>query len=215
MDDSATELQRRPVAKRRKRAPNVSASLSRWVVENVTQARELIRSEARAGYQEAAGRLVAVLEKMPDLWQELHEELLLAVWLGSDAGLQARLAEGAAGSLVKFSIQPQNLSSLFTMIGKALADEGRHCSALRAMHRGLKLAPDKASRDESISSLFGLRSRALALWHFCHAQRRSKKQRLCRSYSRYHKGARRRTCRSSAQLPGHRNWNGVSGSYLP
>ena len=144
----------------------MSASLSRWVVENVTQARELIRSEARAGYQEAAGRLVAVLEKMPDLWQELHEELLLAVWLGSDAGLQARLAEGAAGSLVKFSIQPQNLSSLFTMIGKALADEGRHCSALRAMHRGLKLAPDKASRDESISSLFGLRSRALALWHF-------------------------------------------------
>ena len=37
-------------------------------------------------------------EKMPDLWQELHEELLLAVWLGSDAALQARLAEGAAGS---------------------------------------------------------------------------------------------------------------------
>lgn len=166
MDDSATELQRRPVAKRRKRAPNVSASLSRWVVDNVKQARELIRSEAREGYQEAAGRLVAVLEKMPDLWQELHEELLLAVWLGSDAGLRARLAEGAAGSLVRFSFQPQNLSSLFTMIGKALADEGRHCSALRAMHRGLKLAPDKASRDESISSLFGLRSRALALWHF-------------------------------------------------
>ena len=158
------------IAAKRKR---VSTSLSQWVVDNVKQARSLIRGESSSGYREAAGRLVAVLEKMPDLWQELHEELLMSVWLGSDSGLQIRLAEGAAGSLVGSSecgflgmLQPRNLSDLFNVIGLALADEGRYCSALRATQRGLRLAPDKMSRDQAISNLLRLRSRALALWHF-------------------------------------------------
>ena len=62
MDESVATPRRRPAAKRRKRAPDVSAALSRWVVENVQQARDVMRSRSRGGYQEAAGRLVAVLE---------------------------------------------------------------------------------------------------------------------------------------------------------
>mmetsp|Transcript_19801 Transcript_19801/g.46208 ORF Transcript_19801/g.46208 Transcript_19801/m.46208 type:complete len:838 (+) Transcript_19801:91-2604(+) len=162
-----------PALKKSKRPRQVSGFLKQWVVQNVTEARQCLAARSRGRFHEAASRFVAVLEEVPDLWPELHTELLLAVWLASDLGVQARLSEGAAGCLIGASdsgpavrLQPRNLSGLFNVIGKALADEGRYCAAFRALHRGFDLAADKLSREESLASILQLRSRALALWHF-------------------------------------------------
>eukprot|EP00438_Fugacium_kawagutii_P018896 Skav217490 [mRNA] locus=scaffold3428:61394:63287:- [translate_table: standard] len=130
-----------------------------------------MRSAEHSAYNEVSARLACVLEEIPDLWQELKEELMQSIWLGSDAAVQSRLAEGAAGCLLTpdSERQPQNLAELLCLVGRALAEESRYCAAFALVQKAHHLANAAnavGSRDLTLSTLLDLRSRALPSWHF-------------------------------------------------
>ncbi|CAE8690743.1 unnamed protein product [Polarella glacialis] len=57
----------------------------------------------------------------------------------------------------------------FRLLGEAQADEGRYCAAFRTLRRAAAAARqvrDIRSEDAALASLAGLKTRALASWHF-------------------------------------------------
>ncbi|CAE8607600.1 unnamed protein product, partial [Polarella glacialis] len=150
----------------------LTKALGAWVLESVQSARRSLGNGGKLGASEAASRLAAVVEAVPSLWPELQEDLLRALWIAADPSLRARLAEGAAGSLLGAGSQqqaPEGLSGLFRLLGEAQADEGRYCAAFRTLRRAAAAARqvrDIRSEDAALASLAGLKTRALASWHF-------------------------------------------------
>ena len=154
---------------------SVAKDVGLWALEAVQAARQCLTqaksTNSLATFHEASAQFAAVLEELPELWPELSEELMQAIWFGSDETVRTHLSEAAAGSLLCAgqAAWPRNLSELFCLIGRAFAEEGRYCTASRLLQRALKMAQSHA--DESceklvLASFADLRFRALPSWHF-------------------------------------------------
>ena len=157
---------------KRMKADGVSQDLGQWALRTVQEARRYLQqTQLRKAepweYNEVSARLACVLEELPDLWQELCEELMQSIWLGSDAEIQSHLAEDAAGSLLAESARmPRNLAELFCLVGRALAHESRYCAAFALLRKAHHIAGPLGSRDMTLATLTELRSLALPTWHF-------------------------------------------------
>ncbi|CAK9031570.1 unnamed protein product [Durusdinium trenchii] len=148
----------------------VAEHLVLWAVEATQAARQSLLNAKSTGsipeFNAASARFAAVLEELPELWPELSDELMQAVWLGFDEAMRTRLAEGAAGSLFGGE-RPCNLPQLLCLISRALTDEGRYWTARSLLHRARRVAQRHGISESLVcASLADMHCRAVPPWHF-------------------------------------------------
>mmetsp|Transcript_25435 Transcript_25435/g.72909 ORF Transcript_25435/g.72909 Transcript_25435/m.72909 type:complete len:884 (+) Transcript_25435:118-2769(+) len=160
--------------------PTVTSDLADWAQQAVVHARALLArgpASGRANQQEAAALLTAVLLRVPSLWEELAQDLVLA-YGSSDAGDTAarRLLLEAVVQVLppshrldKRPTAAAAAAALLCLLGEAEAEEGRYIAAFRALRRSQTLARRVGhvrSEDQATAAIEGLRTAALQRWHF-------------------------------------------------